>query len=69
MRSLHAGRFDQLVRESLVIPVVMVVRGEFSKGRPQVPFAERNEAVQASSFTERTNRSARRDCTSSTNAV
>lgn len=28
----------------------MVVRGEFSKGRAQVPFSERNDAVQAFLF-------------------
>jgi hypothetical protein len=47
---LHALGLDQLVRESLVIPLVMVVRGKFSKGRPQVPFPERNEPVQAFLF-------------------
>jgi hypothetical protein len=34
-------------RESLVIPLLMGVRREFSKGRPQAPLPERNEAVQA----------------------
>jgi hypothetical protein len=33
-----------------MVPLVMVVRGEGVKGRTQVPFSERNDAVQALLF-------------------
>jgi hypothetical protein len=49
-RSLRGGRFDQLVREPLVVPLVMVVLGEGMKRRSQVPVSERNGAVQALLF-------------------
>jgi hypothetical protein len=45
--SLGCQTVDQLVGEALVIPLMMVVRREFSEGTTQVPFAERDHAIQA----------------------
>src|SRR5262245_40092000 len=41
--SLRRRAFDQLVRESLVISLAMVMRGEFVQCVPQMPLAERDD--------------------------
>ena len=41
-----ARTLDQLVRESLVIPLAMIVRREFVEGPTKMPFAERSDAIQ-----------------------
>ena len=46
----RGGRCDQLVRDPLVVPLVMVVSGKLVRGRPQVAFSERNDAVEALIF-------------------
>jgi hypothetical protein len=46
-RSLLDSALDQIIRESLVIALAMVVRGQFVQRLTEVPFAERHDAVQA----------------------
>ena len=48
---------DQLVRESLVVPLTMVVSRELVKCATQVPFTERTIRSKHSSLTDLTNRS------------
>jgi hypothetical protein len=38
--ALRRWTFNQLVRETLVIPLKMIVRGELLQGSGQVPFAQ-----------------------------
>jgi hypothetical protein len=44
---LRGRTIDQLVSETWVVPLAMVVRRELVKCLAQVPFAERNDAIQA----------------------
>ena len=46
-RSLRRWTFNQLVHKTLVIPFAMIVRGELLQCGAQVPFAERNDAIEA----------------------
>jgi len=57
-RWLPKRTIDQLVRESLVIALTMIGRGEFVQRLSEAPLTERHDAVQALLFTDRTNGSA-----------
>ena len=49
-RSLHKRTIDQLVRESLMIALARIVRGEFVQRLSEVPLTERHDTVQAFLF-------------------
>jgi len=47
---LRGRAFDEFIGESLVIPLAMVVGDELSQSPPKVPFAERDDSIQALLF-------------------
>jgi hypothetical protein len=54
---LVSDTLNQVVTETLVIALVMIVRGEVGERATEAPLTERNDALH-SSLIERTNRSA-----------